>query len=120
MKRELLESVEIARNAGIEDRKIILDPGIGFAKTTEQNMKILANLQLFQELGFPLLLGASKKSVIGSTKEPPIPISLRKEGTYVTTVFAVLSGYAFVRVHDVAQNKRVVEMAEAILKGREQ
>ncbi len=120
MKKELLESVEIARNAGIEDQKIILDPGIGFAKTTEQNLKILANLQLFQELGFPLLLGASKKSVIGSVKEPPLPISLRGEGTYVTTVFAAISGYAFVRVHDIAQNKRAIEMTEAILRRGEQ
>ena len=111
---ELRLSVKIVTQAGISTDKIILDPGIGFAKTTEQNLEILANLGALKELNLPLLLGASKKSVIASMENPPLPIAMRQEGTYVTTVFAVMNGYSFVRVHDVAQNKRVIEMTEAL------
>ena len=111
---ELRLSAKIATQAGISTDKIILDPGIGFAKTTEQNLEILANLGALKELNLPLLLGASKKSVIASMENPPLPIAMRQEGTYVTTVFAVMNGYSFVRVHDVAQNKRVIEMTEAL------
>lgn len=111
---ELKTSVQVAVKAGISTSKIILDPGIGFAKTVEQNMQILANLGALNQLKLPLLLGASKKSVIGAVSMPPLPISLRQEGTYVTTVFAVMNGYSFVRVHDVAQNKRVIQMTEEL------
>lgn len=111
---ELQSSVQTAIHAGISKDKMILDPGIGFAKTVEQNMQILANLDALRVLDMPLLLGASKKSVIGAVNEPPLPIELRQEGTYVTTVLAVMNGYSFVRVHDVAQNKRIIQMTEAL------
>ena len=113
MLRETQECVELAKAAGIPDDKIILDPGVGFGKTREMNLETLCHLERFHELGYPMLLGASRKSVIGLTLD--LPADERLEGTLVTTVFAVLKKYAFVRVHDVKENLRAVRMAEAIL-----
>ncbi|HIT66944.1 MAG TPA: dihydropteroate synthase [Candidatus Merdisoma merdipullorum] len=113
MLREMQECVELAKAAGIPDDKIILDPGVGFGKTREMNLETLCHLERFHELGYPMLLGASRKSVIGLTLD--LPADERLEGTLVTTVFAVLKKYAFVRVHDVKENLRAVRMAEAIL-----
>ena len=110
--RSLQESVQLARLAGISEDKIILDPGIGFAKTYEQNLQILNSLGQFRQAGYPLLLGCSRKSVIGLTLN--LPADQRLEGTLVTTALAVMAGYAFVRVHDVAANKRALLMAQAI------
>lgn len=110
--RGFAESVVLAKKAGIGAEKIILDPGIGFAKTHGQNLECLANLNEFHASGFPLLLGASRKSVVGQVLD--LPSGERLEGTLVTTVFAVLAGYAFVRVHDVKENARVIKMTEAI------
>ena len=111
---ELLESVRIAEKSGIDRNKILLDPGIGFGKDTEGNLLLIRELgKLRRQLEFPLLLGASRKSVIGNTLQ--LPVQERLEGTLVTTVFAVLGGCLFVRVHDVAANARAVRMAEAIL-----
>lgn len=118
--KDLAESVIIAADAGISRDKIILDPGIGFAKTVEQNLQLLAHMDWLHILELPLLLGTSRKSVIASVSEPPLPIDQRKEGTYVTTAFAVLNDYQFVRVHDIAENKRVIEMTRAIISRREQ
>ncbi|WP_304066603.1 dihydropteroate synthase [Megamonas hypermegale] len=109
---DMRETVEIARSAGIKDEKIILDPGIGFGKTYEQNLIMLNNLNVLDKFGYPLLLGASRKSVIGNALN--LPVSERLEGTIATSVLAVMSGYAFVRVHDVKENKRAVEMALAV------
>ena len=118
MLRETAECAEIARAAGIPEDKIILDPGIGFGKTREMNLETLHYLERFHELGYPMLLGASRKSVIGLTLD--LPADQRLEGTLVTTVLAVMKGYAFVRVHDVKENLRTVRMTEAILAaGRE-
>ena len=110
---DLRRCIAAAKNAGIADDKIILDPGVGFGKTYEMNLDVLANLILFKELGYPLLLGTSRKSVIGKTLD--LPADQREEGTIATTVMAVQSGYAFVRVHDVMKNKRAVQMTEAVL-----
>ena len=110
--KDLQESVGIARRAGIMDEKIILDPGVGFAKDYEQNLKILANLEQVKTLGFPVLLGTSRKSVIGLTLD--LPSDERLEGTLATTVAAVQKGCAFVRVHDIKENFRAIQMAEAI------
>ena len=109
---DMRETVEIARSAGIKDEKIILDPGIGFGKTYEQNLIMLNNLNVLDKFGYPLLLGASRKSVIGNALN--LPVGERLEGTIATSVLAVRSGYAFVRVHDVKENKRAVEMALAV------
>lgn len=116
---DLKESLTMAKEAGIDDYKIILDPGVGFAKDAGQNMQVLAKLDEFRTLGYPILLGASKKSVIASIYKEPLPVELRAEGTYVTTMFAVMNHYDFVRVHDVAENKRIIEMTEAIRRVKE-
>lgn len=113
LKEDLKETLQIAENAGIEKQKIILDPGIGFAKTYEQNLETIRRLEELEELGCPVLLGTSRKSVIGLTLD--LPADQRVEGTLVTTVMAVMKKCAFVRVHDVKENYRAIRMAEAIL-----
>ncbi len=118
--KDLAESVIIATDADIARNKIILDPGIGFAKSAEQNLQLLAHMDWLHVLELPLLLGTSRKSVIASVSVPPLPIDQRKEGTYTTTVFAVQNDYHFVRVHDIAENKRVIDMTRAIMDRREQ
>lgn len=110
---DLSETLSIASKAGIADDRIILDPGVGFGKTYENNLEIIHRLEELKALGCPLLLGTSRKSVIGLTLELP-PLQ-RLEGTLATTVFAVLKGCSFVRVHDVKENVRAIRMAEAIL-----
>jgi len=111
--KDLKETLAIARENKIDDDKIILDPGIGFGKTYRQNLIMMNSLDRLLSLGYPLLLGASRKSVIGLTLD--LPVDERLEGTLVTTVFAVLKGCSFVRVHDVGENVRAVKMAEAVL-----
>lgn len=113
---DLAESIELARKAGIAEDRIILDPGIGFAKSYEQNLELLRSMDSLQKFGYPVLLGCSRKSVIGLTLD--LPTEERLEGTLVTTVMAVLKGCSFVRVHDVKENVRAVKMAEAILYGK--
>lgn len=110
---DLEETVRIAREAGISDEKILLDPGVGFGKTYENNLEIINHLEELHKLGFPLLLGTSRKSVIGLTLD--LPADQRVEGTLVTTVMGVLKGCSFVRVHDVKENARAVKMTEAIV-----
>ncbi len=109
---DLKESLAIAERAGIIKEKIILDPGVGFAKNYEQNLEVLRNLYRVGELGYPVLLGASRKSVIGLTLD--LPSEERLEGTLATTIAAVQQGCAFVRVHDIKENFRAIQMAEAI------
>ena len=111
---DLADTLRIAEAAGIRDDKIILDPGVGFGKTYENNLEVINHLDSLRIFNCPLLLGTSRKSVIGLTLD--LPADERLEGTLVTTVFAVLSGCSFVRVHDVKANKRAIRMAEAILR----
>lgn len=113
MLRETAECVELAKAAGIAEDKIILDPGVGFGKTYEMNLETIHFMERFHRLGYPLLLGTSRKSVIGLTLN--LPADQREEGTLATTVMAVMKGYAFVRVHDVKANRRAIQMTEAIL-----
>ena len=110
---DLQETLNLAGAAGIDRGKIILDPGVGFGKTYEHNLRILCHLEELHRFGLPLLLGTSRKSVIGLTLD--LPASQRLEGTLVTTVMAVEKGCMFVRVHDVKENVRAIRMAEAIL-----
>lgn len=110
---DLQETVTVAKRAGIAENKIILDPGVGFGKTYENNLQIMNCLEQLQKFGYPLLLGTSRKSVIGLTLN--LPAGERVEGTLVTTVFGVIKGCSFIRVHDVKENVRAVKMAEAIL-----
>ena len=112
---DLRESVAIAREAGIPDEHIILDPGVGFGKTYEQNLRIIHHLECLKELGYPVLLATSRKSVIGIALD--LPSDQRVEGTVTTTVMGVEKGAAFVRVHDVKENMRAIKMTQAILKG---
>lgn len=110
---DLAESVELARRAGIGEDRIILDPGVGFAKSYEQNLTIINHLESLQALGYPVLLGTSRKSVVGLTLD--VPVEERLEGTLATTVIGVLKGCSFVRVHDVKENVRAIRMVGAIL-----
>ena len=112
MKADFMEIAARAEKAGISRDSMILDPGIGFGKTREQNLALLGSLGMLTGTGFPVLLGASRKSVIGLTLD--LPPGEREEGTIVTTVLAVLAGCMFVRVHNVEANVRAVRMAEAV------
>ena len=109
---DLRESIAIAKAAGIDDDKICIDPGVGFAKTFEQNLAITQNVDLLKELGYPVLLGTSRKSMIGLTLD--LDRDNRVEGTLVTTVIAVMKGCLFVRVHDIMENYRAIRMAQAL------
>ena len=109
---DMKECVRLAKAAGIEDDKIILDPGVGFGKTYEMNLEIIDKMEILNELGYPVLLGTSRKSVIGLTLD--LPVTQREEGTMVTTVYGVQKGCAFVRVHECRENKRAIQMTKAI------
>lgn len=113
MVKDMSESVEMAEKAGISRDRIILDPGVGFGKTYEQNLQAINNVDALHQLGLPVLLATSRKSVIGLTLD--LPTDQRVEGTMATTVMAVMKNCAFVRVHDIKENKRVIQMTEAIL-----
>lgn len=110
---DLKESIALAKRAGVSNDRIMTDPGVGFAKTYEMNLDIIKHMDILKELGYPILLGTSRKSVIGLTLD--LPVDERVEGTLVTTVMGVMNGASFVRVHDVKENARAIKMAEAIL-----
>jgi dihydropteroate synthase len=112
--RELLESVSLGRAAGIADEKIILDPGIGFGKTVQQNLELLDRLDEIRALGFPLLLGTSRKSFIGYTLD--LPADQRAAGTAATVAIGIARGADIIRVHDVAQMAQVARMADAVVR----
>ena len=112
IKRELMESVTIARKAGVQDDRIILDPGIGFGKTVDQNLELVARLEEFRALGYPILLGPSRKSFIGYTLD--LPPGERLEGTAAAVAIGIANGADIIRVHDVTQMSLVARMADAI------
>ena len=112
---DLQESIDIALKAGISRDAIILDPGIGFAKDYAQNMETMHNLESLQTLGYPILLGTSRKGFIGLTLD--LPVTQRVEGTVATTVIGIMKGASIIRVHDVLENKRAAQMTAGILKG---
>jgi len=109
---ELMESVAIARSAGVADDHIILDPGIGFGKTVEHNLELVNRLDEIKKLGFPVLLGASRKSFIGYTLD--VPPEERVEGTAAVCAIGIARGADIIRVHDVEVMVRVARMADAI------
>ncbi|MBO6015783.1 MAG: dihydropteroate synthase [Lachnospiraceae bacterium] len=111
--RDLRQSVLLARESGIDDKRIILDPGVGFGKDLHQNLLITNRLEYLHELGYPILLGTSRKSMIGLTLD--LPTDERVVGTVATTVLAVQKGCSFVRVYDVRENQQAIRMARAIL-----
>ena len=111
---DLVESINIALDAGVKRENIILDPGIGFAKTYEQNLIVMNNLEQINNLNFPILLGTSRKSMIGLTLD--LPVNERVEGTITTTVIGIMKGCKFIRVHDVLENKRTAVMTDKIIR----
>lgn len=108
----LNESIEFALKMGIDLDKIIVDPGIGFGKTYEDNLLLLNNLEQLKVLGRPILLGVSRKSVIGKTLD--LPVEERLEGTIAANVWGVAKGVNIVRVHDVKAISRAIKMCDAI------
>jgi len=114
VKRELLVSVELAKKAGIEEGHIILDPGIGFGKTREHNLELINRLDEVSALGYPVLLGPSRKSFIGFTLD--LPPDQRIEGTAATIAVGITRGADIIRVHDVKEMARVAKMTDAIVR----
>src|ERR1700690_1738137 len=119
VKRELMESVTLARKAGIPDEHIILDPGIGFGKKVEHNLELINRLDEIRSLGFPVLLGPSRKSFIGYTLD--LPADQRLEGTAAAVAVGIVRGADLVRVHDVEFMTRIAKMTDALVrKGKPQ
>ena len=116
VKRELMESVEIARKAGIPDERIILDPGIGFGKKREQNLRLINHLDEIRALGYPILLGPSRKSFIGYTLN--LPPEQRVEGTAAAVAVGIVRGADIVRVHDVREMVRLAKMTDALVRAK--
>ena len=114
IKRELLASVDIALKAGVEEKLIILDPGIGFGKTREHNLALINRLGEIRSLGYPILLGSSRKSFIGFTLD--LPPEQRVEGTAATVAVGITRGADIIRVHDVREMARVAKMTDAIVR----
>lgn len=114
IKRELMESVSIAHQAGIQREKIILDPGIGFGKTVEQNLQLIDRLDEICALGYPVLLGTSRKSFIGYTLN--LPPEERLEGTAAAVAIGIARGVDLVRVHEMQPLARVARMSDAIVR----
>jgi dihydropteroate synthase len=110
---DLTTSVNMALAAGVSQDKILIDPGIGFGKTYEQNLQMMKELERLQEIGYPILLGTSKKSIIGLTLN--IGTDERVEGTIATTVIGYMKGCRIFRVHNVKENLRALRMTEAIM-----
>jgi len=111
----LRNSIEKAEKAGVAPEKIIIDPGIGFGKTSEHNLEIIRRLKEFRCLGKPILIGTSRKSFIGKILD--LPVEERVEGTMATVVASIINGADIIRVHDVKQMKRAVKMIDAIYLG---
>jgi dihydropteroate synthase len=112
--RELSSRLERALKAGIRPEKIIVDPGFGFGKDWRQNLELLQRLPEIKALGFPVLVGFSRKSTIGRVLD--LPVEERLEGTLATTALAVAGGADIVRVHDVLANVRTARMADAVVR----
>ena len=112
--RDLEESVKIAHKAGIKDENILIDPGIGFAKTGEQNLQVIRQLDVFRSLGYPILLGASRKSFIG--KILGLEVQERLEGTLAITAAGIMKGADVMRVHDVLENARVAKIIDSLVR----
>lgn len=115
MRKFFKKSIQIALDAGVPKEHIILDPGIGFGKTSEQNVVVMGRLHELHDLGYPILLGTSRKSMIGKILD--LPSDERVEGTIATNVVGVMAGMEIVRVHDVKENLRAVKVADAIVRG---
>ena len=113
VKKDLQISLDIAEKYGVKKENIMLDPGVGIGKTYEQNLMVMNHLEEIVDMGYPVLLGTSRKSVIGLTLD--LPVDEREEGTLATSVLGAIKGCQFVRVHDVEKNVRALKMTDAIL-----
>jgi dihydropteroate synthase len=109
---DLIESIDIAKNAGVAEENIWLDPGIGFAKETAQNIAVMQGLQKIADLGYPQLLGTSRKSMIGNVLD--LPVEERLEGTSATVCYGIERGCHIMRVHDVKEIGRAVKMMDVL------
>lgn len=116
VKRELLHSVDLAVKAGVPESHIVLDPGIGFGKTLEHNLELINRLDEIRALGYPVLLGPSRKSFIGLTLD--LPADQRLEGTAATVAVGIARGADIVRLHDVAYMTRIARMTDALVRKR--
>ncbi len=112
--KELQESIELAEQAGVDSKNIILDPGIGFGKDHQQNLDVMLHLSEIKALGFPLLLGTSRKRIVGNTLN--LPVDERVEGTAATVAYGISVGVDIVRVHDVKEMRRVADMTDALVR----
>ena len=110
---DLKECINIGISAGVSMEKLITDPGIGFGKTLEDNLKVMKHLEEIKKLGCPVLLGTSRKSMIGLTLD--LPVDERVEGTIATSVLGVMKGCSIIRVHDVEENYRAIKMTQAMI-----
>ena len=116
MKRFFIKQCDYAINSGIKENNIIIDPGIGFGKTFDHNFTLLKRLKEFEDLGFPILIGPSRKAFIGDVLN--LPSNERVEGTIATIVAGILNGANIIRVHDVKEIKRAIIVTEKILKAK--
>ncbi len=98
---------------GVKRENIILDPGIGFAKSHEENLEVMRNLDVFVEMGYPVLLGTSRKSIIAKTLN--LPVGERVEGTGATVCYGIMKGCQIMRVHDVLEISRMAKMMDALM-----
>jgi dihydropteroate synthase len=110
---DLYESITIAKKAGVSDGQIILDPGIGFAKDLRENLEMMRHLDTLVSLGYPVLLGTSKKSMIGGVLD--LPVAERTEGTGATVCYGIQKGCQIVRIHDVKEMARMAKMMDAMM-----
>jgi dihydropteroate synthase len=110
---DLFESISIAKNAGVRDENIILDPGIGFARDYQENLITMQNLEKFVMLGYPVLLGTSRKSMIGQALN--LPVDERMEGTGATVCYGIQKGCQMIRVHDVKEMSRMAKMMDILM-----
>lgn len=110
---DLYKSIGLAKIAGVSSEKIILDPGIGFAKSHEQNLEIMRHLDTMVSLGYPVLLGTSRKRLIGTVLD--LPVEERMEGTGATVCYGIQKGCHMVRVHDVKEMARMAKMMDALI-----
>ena len=111
---DLKESIAIAKEAGVADENIWLDPGVGFAKTQEQNIRAMQLMPELATWGYPILLGTSRKSLIGYVLD--VPVEERLEGSLATVSYGVMNGAHLVRVHDVLETVRTTKMMDALTK----
>ncbi len=114
IQQDLQRSIDIALNQGVDKKLIILDPGLGFGKSVEQNLRLLDKLDSLKDLGYPLLVGPSRKSFIGFSLD--LPPEERLDGTAATVAIAIDRGADIIRVHDVKEMARVAQMTDRIVR----